>query len=214
MLSYTLQIASVYMDIPIIFQIVILIISVVIHEVAHGYAALYMGDVTARYAGRLTLNPLKHLDPMGSVIIPGLLALSGTGVVFGWAKPVPYNPYNLKNQRWGELFVAIAGPISNVLIAVLLSIVFRFGNGSLPEPFMELAFFTILINLFLAVFNMVPIPPLDGSKVLFNLFPSFGLKYRAVLEQFGFILLLLFIFMFSGVLVPVVLFLTGLLVGF
>ena len=114
----------------IIFQILILIISVVIHEVSHGYVAQMMGDPTARLQGRLTLNPLKHLDPLGSVIIPGILLLSGSGFLIGWAKPVPYNPYNLSNQKWGEALVAGAGPAVNILLAVIFAIVIRVGMGA------------------------------------------------------------------------------------
>jgi Zn-dependent protease len=202
------------MDTIIVFQIIILILSVVIHEVAHGYAALWMGDVTAKYAGRLTLNPIKHLDMLGSIIIPGLLAISGTGFIVGWAKPVPYNPYNLKNQRWGELIVAAAGPLSNIFIAVLLSIIIRFSEYiNLPGSFIQLAIISIFINLFLAVFNLVPIPPLDGSKILFNLFPQFALKFRGFMEAYSMILILIFIFFFSGMLVPIVMFFAELLTG-
>jgi len=102
-----------------LFLIAVLVMSVVIHEVAHGYAAYMQGDVTAKYQGRLTLNPIKHIDPLGSVILPGILLLLQTPFLFGWAKPVPYNPYNLSDQRWGELKVAIAGPLSNVAIALV-----------------------------------------------------------------------------------------------
>jgi Zn-dependent protease len=190
------------MDTLIIFQIIILILSVIIHEVAHGYAALWMGDVTAKYAGRLSMNPIKHLDPFGSIILPALLVFSGVGVVFGWAKPVPYNPYNLKNQRWGELVVAIAGPISNIMLAVVIALIVRFVPFVFPPAFVELAFIAILINIFLAFFNMVPIPPLDGSKVLFNLFPSLALKIRGQLKVYGPFILLIFIFFFAQVIVP------------
>src|SRR3989338_8546888 len=111
--------------VDIIFYIAVLIMSVVIHEVSHGYAALYWGDQTARLAGRLTLNPLKHLDPVGSVLIPLLLIFSGGGILFGWAKPVPYNSYNLKNQRWGEAIVAAAGSLTNIAIAILFALIAR-----------------------------------------------------------------------------------------
>lgn len=202
------------MDNNTLFQIIILIISVVIHEVSHGYAALWMGDVTAKYAGRLTLNPIKHLDPLGSVILPALLVLSSSGFVVGWAKPVPYNPYNLRNQRWGELIIAIAGPISNILIAILVGTFVRFSAGfGLSDMFIQLAFITIVINLFLALFNLVPIPPLDGSKILFGLFPGFALKYRPVMERYSLPLLLLFILFLTGFLAPIVLSLSYILIG-
>ena len=160
------------MDGQILFSIIILIFSVIIHEVSHGYAALYLGDVTAKYAGRLTLNPIKHIDPVGSIILPLLFAISGSGVILGWAKPVPYNPYNLRNKKWGELIVAIAGPASNILIAVIFGLLIRFsGILGLPTAFVQLSISVVLINLVLAIFNLIPIPPLDGSKVLFAFLP-------------------------------------------
>jgi Zn-dependent protease len=201
------------MELLTIFQIIILILSVVIHEVAHGYAALWMGDVTAKYAGRLTMNPLKHLDPVGSVILPAILILFNSSFILGWAKPVPYNPYNLKNKRWGELIVAIAGPISNILLAILISVVIRFIPG-LPMSFLELAFVAVLINLFLAFFNLIPIPPLDGSKILFNLFPKFALKFRGKIEMYGPILLILFVIFFSSFIAPLAFITAQFLIGF
>lgn len=202
------------MDISIIFTIVILILSVVIHEVAHGYAALALGDVTAKYAGRLTLNPIKHLDPVGSIILPFVLAILPGGFIFGWAKPVPYNPYNLRNKRWGELIVAIAGPLSNVAVAVLLGFIIRYGGYlSLSTPFITLALTAVVINLVLAVFNLVPIPPLDGSKILFGLFPRFADRYKRTMERYGLIFLLVFIILFSDIIIPVVLFLARIITG-
>lgn len=201
------------MELLSIFQIIILILSVVIHEVAHGYAALWMGDVTAKYAGRLTMNPIKHLDPMGSIFIPALLILFQSSFILGWAKPVPYNPYNLRNKRWGELIVAIAGPISNILLAILVALIVRLVPG-LSLAFIELAFITILINLFLAFFNLIPIPPLDGSKILFNLFPQFALKFRGKVEMYGPILLIIFVLFFSSFLAPLAFYTARFLVGF
>lgn len=203
------------MDISIIFSVAILILSVVIHEVAHGYAALVLGDVTAKYAGRLSMNPLKHMDPFGSVILPLLMAWINPNFVFGWAKPVPYNPYNLGNKRWGELLVAIAGPISNILLAILMGIVVRFGVVlGLPDAFYDLAGLTVRINIYLAVFNMMPIPPLDGSKVLFALFPESADTLRNALERYGIFFLLVFIFFLSSILSPIVEVLTKLILGF
>ncbi len=202
------------MDISIIFSVAILILSVVIHEVAHGYAALVLGDVTAKYAGRLTMNPLKHIDPFGSVIFPFLMAMIAPNFVFGWAKPVPYNPYNLRNKRWGELLVAIAGPISNILLAILMGVVVRFGPMlGLPDAFYSLANLTVIINIYLAVFNMMPIPPLDGSKVLFALFPESADKLRNALERYGIFFLLIFIFFLSSILSPVVEIIARLILG-
>ncbi len=200
-----------------IFQIIILIMSVVIHEVSHGYAALWMGDVTAKYAGRLTMNPIKHLDPVGSIILPAFLVLISSPFLIGWAKPVPYNPYNLRNQRWGELFVAIAGPLSNILIALFIGIFVRLSflfGLPLGLQFVELALIAIFINLFLAIFNLIPIPPLDGSKVLFNLFPKQLLKIRPIMESYSFIFLIIFIVYFAGFLLPFVQKIAFLILGF
>lgn len=203
------------MDISIIFSVAILILSVVIHEVAHGYAALVLGDVTAKYAGRLSMNPLKHMDPFGSVIFPLLMAWINPNFVFGWAKPVPYNPYNLRNKRWGELLVAIAGPISNILLAILMGVVVRFGPIlGLPDAFYSLANLTVIINIYLAVFNMMPIPPLDGSKVLFALFPESADTLRNALERYGIFFLLVFIFFLSSILSPIVEVLAKLILGY
>ncbi|MCC6290714.1 site-2 protease family protein [Candidatus Nomurabacteria bacterium] len=153
-----------------IFLIVVLVMSVVIHEVSHGYVADLLGDPTARLAGRLTLNPLKHLDWLGSVIVPLFLYLLPGGLMFGWAKPVPYNPYNLRAGRWGPAYVALAGPASNLLIALIFGLSLR--NGLLPGSAVSFVATLVLINLMLAMFNLIPIPPLDGSKVLFAVLPN------------------------------------------
>lgn len=194
-----------------IFLIIILILSVIVHEVSHGYAALALGDPTAKHQGRLTLNPVPHLDMWGSIIIPGLLLLTGTNIIFGWAKPVPYNPYNLRNQRWGELLVALAGPVSNILIAIIFGALIRFGVLS-PE-LIAFGVSVVLVNLVLAVFNLVPIPPLDGSKILFAILPPRFYELRARMERFGFVLVLIFIFFFWQVITPVIRFLFSLLTG-
>ncbi|HEY4479504.1 MAG TPA: site-2 protease family protein, partial [Candidatus Paceibacterota bacterium] len=157
------------MEASFIFQFIILIISVIIHEVAHGYMALWLGDPTAKYEGRLTLNPVKHIDLWGSIIIPIITTLAG--FTFGWAKPVPYNPYNLRNQRWGDALVAIAGPASNIILASLFGLVIRLGMhfSFLSAEFISLASLVVLVNIVLALFNLVPIPPLDGSKIFFSI---------------------------------------------
>ncbi|HVX91504.1 MAG TPA: site-2 protease family protein [Candidatus Paceibacterota bacterium] len=155
----------------IVFQLAILILSIVIHEVAHGYAANALGDPTAKLSGRLTLNPLRHIDPMGSIVVPALLVLTNAGILFGWAKPVPYNPYNLRNKRWGEAIVAFAGPGTNLLIAILFGLVARFGAGQLPDPFVNIALVASFVNLFLGLFNLIPLPPLDGYTTLRGLLP-------------------------------------------
>jgi Zn-dependent protease len=158
--------------------IVALILSIVIHEMAHGHAANLLGDPTARLAGRLSPNPLVHIDPLMSVIIPGLLVVSGSPILFGAAKPVPYNPYNFRNQKWGEAIVAVAGPLANVAIALVFALLVRAADPlGLSSTFVELAVSIISLNIFLALFNLVPIPPLDGSKILPRLLP-YGLSLR------------------------------------
>ncbi|MCK5059568.1 MAG: site-2 protease family protein [Candidatus Pacebacteria bacterium] len=195
-----------------VFSIAILIMSVVAHEVAHGYAAYMLGDKTAQYAGRLTLNPVKHLDPIGSFLVP-LISYTFGGLIFGWAKPVPYNPYNLPSKKWAEPFVASAGILANLLIALVFGLILRFGVGSfLPETFVQLTITLVAINLVLAVFNSVPIPPLDGSKILFAFLPPFH-SVRQFLEQNGFFIVLFFIFFLWRFIIPVVGFLFFLITG-
>jgi Zn-dependent protease len=192
------------MDIMTIAMIVALIISVVLHEMAHGYAANWLGDPTARLAGRLSPNPIIHLDPLMSVILPGLLIVSGSPILFGAAKPVPYNPYNLRNQKWGEAIVAAAGPAANIVIAIVFALLIRAADMiGLSHSFIELAVGIIILNIFLAFFNLVPIPPLDGSKILPRLLPyNLAMKYegfRAYFERniaFGFALVILFFILF------------------
>lgn len=183
-----------------IFSLVILLFSVIIHELAHGSVAYSLGDPTAKYQGRLTLNPLKHLDPFGSVILPLLLFLSGSSVLLGWAKPVPINPYNLRDQKWGSLKVAIAGPISNIAIALVFGTILRFLPLSIlyAAPGIFLIFsFIVQINIVLALFNLLPIPPLDGSWILFNFIPE-NLSYvKTFLQQYG-VFILLFLIFFGG----------------
>lgn len=213
----------------IVFYIGILIYSVIIHEVSHGVMALWLGDLTAKYAGRLSLNPIKHIDPFGSVILPTVLAVT-TGFAFGWAKPVPYNPYNLRNQKWGDVLVALAGPLSNFLLATVATIIAAlvplssvakteivqsffsiiqgggflngielFGAsiaGNTSTIIFGLALIFIFWNVVLGCFNLVPIPPLDGSKLLYALFPV-PERTRFFLDQYGIFLLFFIIFFFS-----------------
>lgn len=203
------------MEIPILFSILILVVSVVIHEVAHGYAALALGDVTAKYAGRLTLNPIKHIDPVGSILVPFIFALLPGNVILGWAKPVPYNPYNLRNKRWGELIVAVAGPASNILLALIFGLIIRFSPFlGLSLPFIQLAMVVVVINLILAFFNLIPVPPLDGSKILFALLPTETmLRVRSSFERYGFILILFIIFFAWNLMFPVIEFFTWVFTG-
>ena len=147
-----------------IFLLIIIIFSAVIHELMHGVAADQLGDPTARYAGRLTLNPLPHLDPFGSILLPLLLAFSGSSFFFAWAKPVPYNPYNLRPGRFSEAIVAGAGPASNLVIALLIGALIRLAHFSADVQ--AVLFIVVVVNVMLCLFNLIPVPPLDGSKVL------------------------------------------------
>jgi Zn-dependent protease len=209
----------------VIFYFFILIYSIILHEVAHGLMASWLGDKTAKYAGRITANPLKHIDPYMTIIVPFLmLVLSGGRFAFGGAKPVPYNPYNLKNQKWGPALVALAGPASNILLALLAAILAKIislpaaiktdiiynilGRGdwaalaTVISGSLSMIVFTFLAmiifwNILLAIFNLIPIPPLDGSKLLFSIIPI-KMETVAILEQFGFIILILFVVFFPG----------------
>lgn len=199
----------------IVLAIVIIIFSIILHEVAHGYAADWLGDPTARYSGRLTLNPLPHIDPIGSVLLPGILALSNSGFLIGWAKPVPYNPYNLRGGKWSEAFVGFAGPLTNILLAVTAGLILRFFGADLSPLWVTILVTAGYSNLFLAILNLVPIPPLDGSKILSALLPYHLVEgYRRIegmtyaLGPFGLIIvLMLFVFVLSEPIAAVVQFL-------
>lgn len=184
-----------------IFTVIVLILSVIVHEVAHGYMAQALGDPTAKLAGRLTLNPLPHIDLVGSIIVPAVLVLSQAGVLFGWAKPVPYNPYNLKNQRWGEALVAVAGVATNLSIAVIFAVITRMAYGAGMSEFAELAMVVVFVNLSLGLFNLIPFPPLDGFTVLRGILPlKLSLPFRTFEERLragGFLTLILFLFLFN-----------------
>ena len=201
-----------------IFQIVVLVFSVIIHEISHGFVAEKFGDSTARRMGRLTLNPLKHIDPFGSIILPLLMALVPGGVVFGWAKPVPVNTTSLKNPERDMAYIAAAGPLSNLTLALVFAILYRvLSFFFLPTPYtMALGDFFSLIsitNISLAIFNLVPIPPLDGSNVLFALLPRSAHAVRAFLTQYGFFLLLAFIFFGIEFISPIIFFVYKLFFG-
>ena len=197
-----------------IFYILILIMSIVIHEVAHGFMAEYFGDKTARFAGRLTLNPIKHLDLFGSILLPAILVLSYSPFLLGWAKPVPYNPDNLSNRRWGTLAVASAGVLANFSIAILFGIIIRLVSGmALPDGFYFITSVIVIVNLALGIFNLVPIPPLDGSKILFSFLPDSASSFIFNYEQYSLIFLLVFIVFFSDYLAPILGFLFNLITG-
>lgn len=195
------------------FTLIVLLFSIILHEIAHGSMALSLGDDTAKKAGRLTINPIEHLDPIGSVLLPLLLFFitSGNGPIIGWAKPVPVNPSNFKDKRWGNLKVALAGPMANFSIAILFGLIMRFFNLN----FALLNFLSIIViyNLFLGLFNLVPIPPLDGSHVLFSLLPKNTAKLRVFLIKNRLLLLFLFISFGLDILFTLVVILYSLLVG-
>jgi len=204
----------------------ILIFSVVLHEVSHGAIANKLGDPTAKSLGRLTLNPLPHLDLLGSIIIPLTLILisvfGAPAIIFGWAKPVPYNPNNFRgNRKWGEALVGLAGPATNFLLAITFGIALRFIFPMLsdtPQLLGVAIVFAIIVqlNLLLGIFNLIPIPPLDGSKLMYALF-SIPHQTRIFLEKNGFLFLLLFIFFGFQLIIPLINFafywITGMPVG-
>lgn len=184
-------------------SIVILIFSVIVHEVMHGYVALMFGDRTAERAGRLTLNPIPHIDPLGTIILPGILLLlplitgAHPGFLIGWAKPVPVNPLNFNNLKKGEIFVSLAGVLSNFALALIFTVLYHVSSAILlTNPlFIEAFKFGVQINLVLAVFNLLPVPPLDGSKVLIALLPYEAAKnFERVSFQYGFFIILMLLY--------------------
>lgn len=176
-------------------SIVVLLFSVILHEVMHGYVALKFGDTTAQKLGRLTLNPIPHIDLFGTILLPALLIFTGSPILFGWAKPVPVNPLNFRNIRKGELFVSAAGILANFALAGFAAVIYHILNA-LPQQFPSLVgailLFTVRINLVLGVFNLFPIPPLDGSKVLLSQLPYNLAREYEKLERYGFLILLIF----------------------
>jgi Zn-dependent protease len=183
----------------IVYLLPVLLFSVIVHECAHGYVAEWWGDPTARMLGRLTLNPLPHIDLFGSILVPGLLLMSGSGVLFGWAKPVPVTPENFRDRRMGDITVSLAGPASNVLLALALAGVLAVaaaisGAETVPPPVLALCYYGIMLNLVLAVFNLLPIPPLDGSHVVANLLPRPAAYAYQSMGQFGLLLVFLLLF--------------------
>lgn len=200
-----------------IFYVIVLIMSVVVHEVSHGFAADAQGDPTARYAGRLTLNPLKHIDIMGSIVVPLLLVIFNAGFIVGWAKPVPYIESNLRDKRWGTVIVAGAGILANFGLAIIFGLLIRMSGlfGSFQVPFVSIAEIIVVVNIVLGFFNLIPIPPLDGSKILFGILPHKYLSAatKAKIEYLSLPLLLIFIFFIWQYLFPVISFLFSSLTG-
>lgn len=191
------------MQLDVIFSILILIMSVVVHEVSHGLVANYLGDPTARLQGRLSFNPIRHIDPIGSIFVPALMSLLPGGMMFGWAKPVPVNPYNLQG-KYAEAIVAGAGPLSNFGLALIFGLLVRVAGEALPPSFIHITELVVFINIILAIFNLVPIPPLDGSKIVFAFLPYHLQHIRESLERWGFFIVLLFIVFLWQYLTPVI----------
>ncbi len=197
-------------------QIIILIFSVIIHEVSHGMMALMFGDKTAEYEGRLTLNPIKHIDPVGSIFLPLFLWIVHSPFMIGWAKPVPYNPYNLRNRKVAEPLVALAGPLSNILIALIFGTAIRFLTpaGLLNQDVLAAFVLVVFVNIALAIFNLLPIPPLDGSKILFAFLP---VKSRFVFSEmaarYGLIIIVGLMFFLPQIISPIIYSIFGLFTG-
>lgn len=197
-----------------LFLYIVIIFSATLHEFGHGFVAYKLGDSTAKDQGRLTLNPIAHIDLLGTVIIPLLLLLT-SGFFIGWAKPVPYNPYNLRDKKYGSLKVGIAGPLSNLLIAVILGLFLRVAYSGIlgvdiaSGLFLEFISLIVYVNIFLAVFNLIPVPPLDGSKVLMDLFP-FVARFFLQIEFWGIFLAL---FLSYYILSPIAGFIFGIIAG-
>ncbi len=177
-----------------IFSLVVLFFSIIIHEIAHGSVASSLGDSTAKDSGRLTLNPLKHIDPFGTIILPVLLLLftMGKGPIFGWAKPVPVNPFNFRDQKWGMLKVSLAGPATNFLLAIIFGLLIRF--IALPQSLALLFSIIVVYNFAWGIFNLIPIPPLDGSHILFTFLGNRFSGIRTLLQRYSLFILLLFVF--------------------
>ncbi len=195
----------------ILVQLAILFFSIIIHEVSHGYAALRSGDPTAKLSGRLTLNPLRHIDPFGTLILPILLIILRSPFLIGWAKPVPINPYNLRNPRIDMAKIGAAGPLSNLGLAIVFSIIFRLiGTGILSNLLIIGAY----LNILLFIFNLIPIPPLDGSRIIGAFLPYDMYERYMRLERFGFIIIFALVFLvFDFTIFPLVGLLVRLLTG-
>jgi Zn-dependent protease len=189
--------------------LVILIFSVIAHEISHGMMADYLGDPTARSLGRLSLNPIKHIDLMGSIIVPGLLIISGAGFIIGWAKPVPVNPSLFRDKRYGEAKVSFAGPGANLIIAIIFGLLLRVLLVVGPETafignLLSLFQMIVWVNVLLAIFNLMPIPPLDGSHILFTFLPDRWEKVKVLIMRNSLLLLLFFVLFLFRFIIPIV----------
>ena len=181
-----------------IIGLIVLLFSIIAHELAHGYMALYLGDNTAKLRGRLSWNPLNHIDPLGSVILPGMLWLVGSRVLFGWAKPVPINPDNLPNPRKDMMFVGAAGPLANFFIAGVASLLLHLAPAVRTNSLGLILQLIVIYNIILPVFNLIPIPPLDGSRVMTGLLPYKYAREYSKLEPYG--IAIVFLLLYFGLL--------------
>lgn len=197
--------------VSLIFYFLVIIPSAIIHEYAHGWMAYQLGDPTAKYAGRLTVDPRAHIDLWGTILMPlGLFLLTGGRFLFAYAKPVPYNPYNLKDQKWGPALVGMAGPLANFLLAACFGLLVRIFPTSLFAPFFAII---VYANITLMIFNLLPIPPLDGSKILYAMLPHSAYQVRTFLDRYGFFILLFFVFYLFDIIRPIIDGLVRLLIG-
>ena len=199
-------------------SIIPVLLAITVHEAAHGYAAKHFGDKTAYFLGRITLNPIKHIDPVGTVVIPGMLLLLSAPFLFGWAKPVPVNFSNLNNPKKDMMWVALAGPASNLAMAIIWAIVlglFKSSGASYALFIIGMAQVGIMINLVLMLLNLLPIPPLDGGRIAVSLLPSPWSYKLASLERYGMFILIFLIVsgLLSAILLPLLRFFQGTLIG-
>ncbi len=198
-----------------VISFLVLIISVILHEVSHGYMAERLGDPTARLLGRLTLNPIPHIDPIGSILLPLLFVISGSPVVFGWAKPVPYDPRNIRGTAWKERYggaiVAAAGPLVNILLAIIFGIMIRMGIFDVAMT--QFSYVIVIVNISLAVFNLIPIPPLDGHHILAALLPNSLRQKYMTLSRYSFVLMFIVAFVLWGMVSPLVMIITRFITG-
>ncbi len=196
-----------------LFSLIAILFSAIFHEYMHGWMADRLGDPTAKDAGRLTLNPLAHIDLYGSILLPALIYFgTGGAMIFGYAKPVPYNPYNLRDQKYGSAKVAAAGPLANLITALFFGLLLRFVPGISGTLAMLLSII-VQINLILMVFNLIPIPPLDGSRVLVTFLPYKWQVRFAEFERYGMLFILLFVLFGFSIILPVINLLFRLIVG-
>ncbi len=187
-----------------IFSIAILICSIMFHELAHGTVAHWLGDPTARLSGRLTINPIRHLEWIGSFFVPLLCIISGSGFIIGWAKPIPFNPQFFKNKRWGEALVAIAGPSINSIFAIIGAIILRIPSLMITSSLQYSIATIVVVNIALAVFNLIPVPPLDGHHVVGAIFPWYQKWSNSLMQQYGIVIIILVIFLAGSLVDPII----------